>query len=75
MLTIYDIPSIHVRLERAFTVIEPQLLLDSNIVKWAMQLSFACKRFKLWLETAKKAKSRAGQVCNGHRKSQAEVEA
>lgn len=37
----------------------------------------ARKRFELWLETAKKAKSRAAQVCNRHRKSQrqAEVEA
>lgn len=32
------------------------------------------KRFELWLETAKKAKSRAAQVCNRHRKSQSQAE-
>lgn len=32
------------------------------------------KRFELWLETAKKAKSRAEQVCNRHRKSQSQTE-
>lgn len=30
------------------------------------------KRFELWLETAKKAKSRAALVCNRHRKSQSQ---